>query len=85
MPKYWLDFTGAMADGVVLHCYFRSGDPTYYESWFILDLYTADITDDEIAEMARKCSSNDTVTQGQFKVLKAADMACIYTMASGRE
>ena len=48
MPKYWLDFTGAMADGIVLHAYFRSGDPTFYESWFILDLDTADISDDMI-------------------------------------
>ena len=48
MPKYWIDFTGAMADGIVLHCYFRSSDPTFYETWFILDVYTADFTDDEI-------------------------------------
>ena len=37
MPKYWLDFTGAIIDKPVLHCYFRSGDPTFYESNFILD------------------------------------------------
>ena len=48
MPKYWLDFTGAMADDLVLHAYFRSSDPTFYESWFILDLDTADIYDDMI-------------------------------------
>ena len=41
MPKYWLDFTGAMADMPVLHCYFRSGDPTWYERCFYLDLDTA--------------------------------------------
>ena len=22
MPKYWLDFTGSVADNVVLHCFF---------------------------------------------------------------
>lgn len=48
MPKYWLDFTGAMADNLVLHCYFRSGEPTFYESLFILDLDTADYKDDRI-------------------------------------
>ena len=48
MPKYWLDFTGAMADVPVLHCYFRSGDPTFYEAWFFLDLQTADVVENEV-------------------------------------
>lgn len=48
MPKYWLDFTGGVADNLVLHCYFRSGEPTFYEQCFILDLNTADITDELI-------------------------------------
>lgn len=41
MPKYWLDFTGAVADNLVLHCYFRGSDPTFYESIYILDVATA--------------------------------------------
>lgn len=41
MPKYWLDFSGVMADVPVLHCYFRSGDPTWYERCYYLDLATA--------------------------------------------
>lgn len=45
MPKYWLDLSYAMADDPVLHCYFRSGDPSFYESCCILDLDTADIAD----------------------------------------
>ena len=45
MPKYWLDFTGELVDNPVLHAYFRSSDPTFYESWFILDLDTADVYD----------------------------------------
>ena len=49
MPKYWLDLTGVMSHNPVLHCYFRSGDPTFYESWFILDLETADRTGDTIS------------------------------------
>ena len=24
MPKYWLDFTGSVADNVVLHCFFQT-------------------------------------------------------------
>ena len=42
MPKYWLDFSGVMSDNPVLHCFFRSGDPTFYESCYILDLSTAE-------------------------------------------
>ena len=41
MPKYWLDFSGAMADDPVLHCSFRSGEPSFSESVFILKLDTA--------------------------------------------
>ena len=48
MPKYWLDFTGTVIDNVVLHCYFRSSDPTFYETFFILDLDTADISENRI-------------------------------------
>lgn len=48
MPKYWLDLTGIMSHNPVLHCYFRSGDPTFYESWFILDLETAAIEQDRV-------------------------------------
>lgn len=43
MPKYWLDLTGFMADDMVLHCWFRSGEPDWYEAVYILDLDTADI------------------------------------------
>ena len=45
MPKYWLDLTGAILDKPVLHCYFRSGDPTFYESNFILDFDPAELED----------------------------------------
>ena len=48
MPKYWLDFTGVMAENLVLHCYFRSGEPTFYETCYILDLATADIDGDRV-------------------------------------
>jgi hypothetical protein len=45
MPKYWLDFSGLATDDAVLHCRFRSSDPTFYESYYILDHASADITD----------------------------------------
>lgn len=45
MPKYWLDFTGTISDNLVLHCWFRSGDPTYYEQCFVLDLSTAEVAE----------------------------------------
>ena len=48
MPKYWLDLTGTYANNLVLHCYFRSSDPGFYESRFILDLGTADLSEDAI-------------------------------------
>ena len=47
MPKYWLDFTGAHATAFVLHCYFRSSDPTFYESLYFLDIDTAEYGDED--------------------------------------
>ena len=47
-PKYWIDLSGAMANAIVLHCYFRSGEPTYYEEVFYLDLETADMSSGRI-------------------------------------
>ena len=39
------------------------------------------VTEEEIKEMARKCTRGYTITQGKFKVLKAADIETIYRMA----
>ena len=39
LPKYWLDFTGSIADNLVLHCYFETD--TWYETCYILDFNTA--------------------------------------------
>ena len=47
----------------------------------IHELIGREITDDEIKEMARKCSRNYQSTCGGFKVLKAEDMEKIYKMA----
>ncbi|MBR4473638.1 MAG: hypothetical protein IKS55_08355 [Oscillospiraceae bacterium] len=42
MPKFWLDLTGVISPNPVLHCYFRSSDPTFYESCYILDSETSE-------------------------------------------
>ena len=47
----------------------------------IHELIGCDITDDEIREMVRKCSRDNTITRGQLRVLKAEDMEAIYKMA----
>ena len=47
----------------------------------IHELIGRDITDEEIKELARKCSRNYKSTQGRFKVLNAEDMENIYQMA----
>ena len=49
----------------------------------IRELIGREVTDDEIDEMARKCSLGGTVTKGTFKVLHRDDMAAIYRMARG--
>lgn len=47
----------------------------------IHELIGREITNDEIREMARKCSRNYKATCGQFRVLSADDMEAIYKMA----
>ncbi len=47
----------------------------------IHELIGREVTDEEIKEMARKCTNNYTSTQGHFKVLNAADIEQIYKMA----
>ena len=47
----------------------------------IHELIGRDVTDDEIREMVRKCSRDNTITRGQLRVLKAEDMEAIYKMA----
>ena len=49
----------------------------------IKELIGRDITDEEIKEMARKCSRNYTHTCGCLKELHAEDMENIYQMAKG--
>ena len=49
----------------------------------IKELIGRDITDDEIKEMTRKCSRDNTATCGCLKVLHTEDMEKIYKMARG--
>lgn len=47
----------------------------------IHELIGREVTNEEIKEMARKCTNNYTTTQGRFKVLNASDIEQIYKMA----
>ena len=47
----------------------------------IHELIGKEVTDEEIREMARKCTRGHQITQGSFKVLKAEDIEAIYKMA----
>ena len=49
----------------------------------IKELIGKDITDEEINEMVRKCSRDNTATCGGLKVLHTEDMKAIYEMARG--
>ncbi len=44
MPKYFVDISGIETQNVVLHCWFRSSDPTFYTRSYALDLATAEQT-----------------------------------------
>ena len=44
--------------------------------------YSLGLTEEEIQEMAMKCSENDARTIGGFKVLNRQDMINIYRMAN---
>ncbi len=68
MPKYWLDFTGSVADNLVLHCYFRGSDPTFYESFYILDLASADYDGDTLT-IRKVCDSHGLDHSDWFKKL----------------
>lgn len=83
MPKYWLDFSGGMADNLVLHCWFRSGDPTFYEKCFILDMGTAKISDDESAIRILKVydmQGNDCSNWFKQLSIKVMDEALVMTV-----
>ncbi len=77
LPNHFHDPERTALAGIeALEAFFRSiGMPTSIRDMGIT------VTDEQIAEMALKCSFFDTRTLGCFKVLDKADMANIYTMA----
>ena len=68
MPKYWLDISGAADNKLALHCYFRSGDPTVYESCYYLDLSSAVITENAL-EIYRVYDQNGLDCSNSFNSL----------------
>ena len=47
----------------------------------IHELLGRDVTDEEIRELARKCSQDGAITVGSFKVLAREDMEAVYKLA----
>ena len=68
MPKYWLDLSGAMADALVLHCYFRSGEPTFYETVYYLDLESAEFSEGRI-DVVKVTDDHGFDVSDRFKAL----------------
>ena len=78
IPNDYNDPEGTALKGIeaVERFYHAIGMPTR-----IRELLGRDITDDEIREMARKCSHDGTHTVGSFKKLAREDMEAIYKLA----
>lgn len=69
MLKYWIDLTGTVSDDVVLHCWFRSGDLTWYEKLYILEPEMKDIGKSVIEVNRITDLDGKDLTKG-FKTLK---------------
>ena len=80
VPNDFTDPEGTALKGIeAMECFYHAiGMPTN-----IRELIGRDITDDEIKEMVRKCSRDNTITCGCLKVLHVDDMEAIYRMARG--
>ena len=78
VPNDFTDPEGTALRGIeaMERFYHAIGMPTS-----IRELIGRDVTDDEIREMARKCSRDYTATCGALRVLHADDMEAIYRMA----
>ena len=78
VPNDFTDPEGTALRGIeaMERFYHAIGMPTC-----IRELIGCDVTDDEIHEMARKCSRDYTATCGALRVLHADDMEAIYRMA----
>ena len=69
MLKYWIDLTGTISDDVVLHCWFRSGDPTWYEKLYILEPAMNDLGKSVIEVNRITDLEGNDLTEG-FKTLR---------------
>lgn len=80
VPNDYTDPEGTALKGIeAVECFYHAiGMPIN-----IKELIGRDITDEEIKEMARKCSRNYTTTCGGLKKLEASDMEAIYKKARG--
>ena len=75
VPNDFTDPEGTALRGIeAMECFYHAiGMPIN-----IHELIGREITDEEIKEMARKCSRDYQITVGNFKVLNAEDMEAIY-------
>jgi len=75
VPNDFTDPEGTALRGIeAMECFYHAiGMPIN-----IHELIGREITDEEIKEMARKCSRDYQITVGSFKVLNAEDMEAIY-------
>lgn len=71
MPKYFVDFSGLASDNLLLHCWFRSSDPSFYESIYALHLDEAQQTKNG-ALFPRVTGARDFDCSHFFKSLRLA-------------
>ena len=84
MLKYWIDLTGTVSDDVVLHCWFRSGDPTWYEKLYILEPAMNDIGKSVIEVNKITDLEGNDLTEG-FKTLRVRTYEDHITLVVKRE
>lgn len=80
VPNDFFDPRGTAVKGIeaMEHFYRKIGMPVNMK-----ELIGREVTDEEIAEMVRKCSRDYTITLGSMEKLDSDDMTAIYRMARG--
>lgn len=80
VPNDFFDPRGTAVKGIeaMEHFYRKIGMPGNMK-----ELIGREVTDEEIAEMVRKCSRDYTITLGSMEKLDSDDMTAIYRMARG--
>ena len=80
VPNDFFDPRGTAVKGIeaMEHFYSKIGMPVNMK-----ELIGREVTDEEIAEMVRKCSRDYTITLGSMEKLDSDDMTAIYRMARG--